>query len=139
VDRDRRLAVVAALVELATSDAWLDRADAGRALASFAELPESREPLLRLVLDAEDTFVTRVTAEALLRRNDRAGIAIVAEALAAADFQHGTYIHEAVEAVFLVFASERDQAMAICEALGAAELRGMLAAVDPLLHPQDPA
>jgi hypothetical protein len=76
-----------------------DRADAARALANFAEATESRESLLRLVLDGGDTFVTRATAEELLRRQDTAGFTIVAEALVSADLQHRTYIHDAVTAV----------------------------------------
>ncbi|GAA1696960.1 hypothetical protein GCM10009745_48900 [Kribbella yunnanensis] len=149
VGQEHRRAVVAALIELAASDDWQDRADAGRALASFAEMPESQEPLLHLVLDVDNVFVTRVTAEALLARKDLAGFTIVAQALASADDQHGYYIDDAVNAVFMMFASERDQAMEACGALaldasapvrqGAAELRGVLAAIEPLLYPQDPA
>ncbi|MFJ9779070.1 hypothetical protein ACIRSS_05775 [Amycolatopsis sp. NPDC101161] len=74
---------MAALIELAGSADYRDRADAGRGLAGFAEMPEARGPLLELVLDDRDTFVTRVTAEALLRRQDLAGLAVVASALAA--------------------------------------------------------
>jgi hypothetical protein len=149
VDQDRRSSVVRALVELAAGDDYLDRADAGRALASFAEEAEARESLVGLVLDAGDTFVTVATAEGLLRRQDLAGFAIVAEALGLADFQHRSYIEQAVEAVFLVFAAERDRAMGACEALlldssaevrrGAVVLREMLAQVRPLLFPQEPA
>jgi hypothetical protein len=139
---------VIALVELAASDDYRDRADAGRALASFAQAPESREPLLRLLLDVDDTFVTLVTAEALLRRQDSAGLVIVADALTSADFQHSTYIYDAARTVFMVFSSERDQAMEACEALsldasaqvrqGAAALREMLAEIQPVLYPQEP-
>lgn len=149
VIHDRRLSSVAALVELAGSDGYGDRADAGRALANFAQTPASREPLLRLLLDANDTYVTRATAEALLRRRDAAGFAIVAEALASADPQHSTYIDDAVRAVFGVFASERDEAIKACEALssdasaairqGAADLRKMLAEIDPVLYPHEPS
>ncbi|WP_405064392.1 hypothetical protein OG474_22810 [Kribbella sp. NBC_01505] len=137
--------MVAALVELAGSDDYRDRADAGRALASFAELPEAREPLVRRVLDRRDTFVTLVTAEALLRRKDLVGFAIVAQALASADDQYSHYIEQAAGTVFMVYASEREQAMEACDALaldagalvreGAAELREMLAKVQPILYP----
>ena len=65
-------------MELAASRDYRDRADAGRAMASFADVPEARGPLVRLVLDRDDTFVTRATAEALLRRRDSAGVAAVA-------------------------------------------------------------
>ncbi|WP_198676139.1 hypothetical protein [Kribbella monticola] len=149
MDQERRSSVVGALVGLAGSADYLDRADAGRALANFAEEAEARESLLGLVLDAGDTFVTLATAEALLRRQDGAGFAVVAEALALADWQQRTYVEQAVEAVFLVFAAERDRAMGVCEALvldasaevrrGAVVLRQMLAEVRPLLFPQEPA
>jgi hypothetical protein len=49
----------------------------------------------------------------------------------------------------MVFASDRDHAMEACDALsldgsadvrqGAAELREMLAGIDPVLYPQQPA
>ncbi|WP_112674714.1 hypothetical protein [Micromonospora saelicesensis] len=74
---------------------------------------------------------------------------IIAEALFSADFQHRTYIQQAVTAVFMVFAEERDRAVEACDALsldanaqareGAVELREMPPQVDPLLFPQDPA
>ncbi|WP_199856867.1 hypothetical protein [Nocardia suismassiliense] len=69
-----RAAVVAALIELARSADVRDRADAGYGLAAFAEMPDARAVLASLVLDAEDTFVTLVTAEALLRRKDVWGL-----------------------------------------------------------------
>lgn len=73
--------------------------------------------LVRLVLDVDDTFVTRTTSEALLRRQDAAGFSIVAEALFSADFQHRTGIREAVTGVFMVFGAERDRAVEACDAL----------------------
>jgi hypothetical protein len=96
VNQEPRRAAIMALIELAASDDYQDRAAAGRALANFAEATESREPLLGLVLDAKDTYVTRTTAEALLRRHDVAGFAIVAEGLASADLQRSTQIRDAV-------------------------------------------
>ncbi|MEU4391006.1 hypothetical protein [Kribbella sp. NPDC023855] len=137
------------MIELAASDDHRDRADAGRALASFAEVPEAREVLVRLVLDVQDTYVTLETAEALLRRQDVAGLRIVVEALALADVQQSAYIQDAVGTVFMVFASERDRALERCDALsrdasarvrqGSAELREMLAEIEPVLFPQEPA
>ena len=117
-------------------------------MANFATAAESRETLLRLVRDVDDTFVTYATAEALLRRQDAAGLSIVAEALVLADSQHLDYIHDAVTAVFMVFASERDRAIEVCDVLlldasaqvrqGASELRKMLAQVRPMVYPQEP-
>lgn len=140
-----RRAAVAALIELAGSANYRDRADAGRSLASFAEVPAAARTLLGLVLDAGDTFVTRVTAEALLRRHDTVGLAVVAAALTVADDNHADWIHTAVLDVFLVFARERDAAVRECEVLtrgadeqvhrGARQLIDMLEKIDPLLHP----
>jgi hypothetical protein len=88
MDSDRRHAAVVALVELGRSQRYRDRADAGHGLAGFAEEREARRPLLELVLDRGATFVTRVTAEAVLRGRDRIGLAIVASALVVADWSH---------------------------------------------------
>lgn len=136
--------MVAALVRLAGSPDCRDRADAGRALANFAEMVDAAEPLLGLVLDADDTFVTRATTEALLRRKDPAGLALVASALAAADPDHADWIDTAVLDVFSLFAGDRDAAVRECEALGrhadertrdgADQLIAMLAAIDPILR-----
>jgi hypothetical protein len=97
------------------------------------------------VLDAGDTFVTHATAEALLRRKDIVGIAIVASALAVADPNHNDWICTAAIDVFGVFSRDRDAAMRDCEALtrdpdervrrGADELIDILAEVEPVLYP----
>ncbi|WP_371515365.1 hypothetical protein [Kitasatospora sp. NBC_01300] len=145
MDGNARQAAVAALAELGRGRDYRDRADAGRALAGFAELPEACGPLLALVLDADDTFVTRATTQALLRRNDPAGLTVVASAPAVADDNHGDWIHTAVVDVFGVFADDRDDALRLCEelsraadgrvALGAGRLRDSLAGIDPALGP----
>jgi hypothetical protein len=137
--------VVAALVGLAGSHDYRDRADAGRGLASLAEAAEARGPLLELVLDAGDTFVTCATAEALLRRQDTVGLAAVASALAAADPNLADWIHTAVLDVFGVLSTDRDAAVRVCEALardadervrrGAERLIAMLVKIDPILYP----
>jgi hypothetical protein len=145
MSNETRLAAVAALIRLARSLDHHDRADAGRSLASFAEMSEARAPLLALVLDADDTFVTRATAEALLRRQDSAGLAVIASALAAADPNHADWIHTAVRDVFGVFSRDRDAAVRECEALardsdeqtrcGVDHLTAMLVGITPILHP----
>ncbi|MFK0238489.1 HEAT repeat domain-containing protein, partial [Streptomyces vinaceus] len=56
----------AALAE-ASSPSWAQRVRAGRDLASFVDAPEAVEALVGLLLDVEDTAVTRQTAEALAR------------------------------------------------------------------------
>ncbi|MEU3496708.1 hypothetical protein ABZ747_24865 [Kitasatospora cineracea] len=145
MDRELRHAAVVALGELGRSHDYRDRADAGHGLAGFAEMQEARGPLLELVLDPGDTFVTRVTAEALLRRKDRAGLAMVASALAVADPNHEDWIHTAVVDVFGIFSRERDNAIGLCKELaqdaddrvarGARQLHELLAEIDPVLHP----
>ncbi|GIG63282.1 hypothetical protein Lfu02_76540 [Longispora fulva] len=142
---EARHSAVAALIRLAGSSDFRDRADAGRALASLAEMPAARQMLLNLVLDASDTFVTRATTEALLRRHDGVGLAVVASALATANPNHADWIHTAVLDVFLVFADERDAAVRECEELarndssqvrqGVGRLLEMLVKINPILHP----
>lgn len=128
-----------ALGELGRSHDYRDRADAGHGLAGFAEMQEALGPLLELVLDPGDTFVTRVTTEALLQRTDRAGLTTVA--LAVADPNHGDWIHTAVIDVFSIFSHDRDDAIRLCEELsqdadnrvarGARQLHEHLAEIDP--------
>ncbi|MFG3253860.1 hypothetical protein [Streptomyces sp. NPDC048172] len=60
------------------------RAAAGRELARWVEHGDVPAVLERLVLDPYDTGVTQATTEALLRRNDVAGLRIVLRALARA-------------------------------------------------------
>ncbi len=144
-DSDRRHAAFVALRELGRSQDYRDRADAGRGLAAFADMQEVFGPLLELVLDPGDTFVTRVTAEAVLRRRDGIGLRIVASALAVADWSQSEWIHTAVRDVFGIFSEERDSAMQLCEeilqdpdervALGARQLHEALAEIDPVLRP----
>ncbi|PYC78628.1 hypothetical protein C7C46_15805 [Streptomyces tateyamensis] len=143
--RELRLAAVVALGELGGSHDYRDRADAGGGLAGFAEMPEARGPLLELPLDPGDTFVTRATAEALLRRRDRAGLATVASALAAADPNPGDWILTAVVDVFGIFSDDRDDVTRLCGELsqdaddrvarGARQLHELLTGIDPVLGP----
>ncbi|MFJ9777020.1 hypothetical protein ACIRVF_38295 [Kitasatospora sp. NPDC101157] len=142
---DRRHAALAALRELGRSQDYRDRADAGHGLAAFADMQEAHGPLLELVLDPGDTFVTRVTAEALFRRKDRIGLTIVASAMAVANPHHSDWIHTAVVDVFSVFAEDRDNAMRICAEIsrdtddrvapGARQLYDVLAEIEPVLRP----
>ncbi|MEV0281193.1 hypothetical protein AB0I22_33065 [Streptomyces sp. NPDC050610] len=145
MDSDLRRAAVAALSELGRSRDYRDRADAGRGLAGLAEMPEAVGLLIELVLDPDDTFVTRVTAEAVLRRRDRTGLAIVASALADADPNHLDWIHAAVADAVGILSSDRDHALQVAEELaadgddhisrGAHQLLDMLAELNPVLRP----
>ncbi|MEV6561451.1 hypothetical protein AB0M22_37425 [Nocardia sp. NPDC051756] len=141
---DARNAAVAALAELARSTDVRDRADAGHGLAAFAEIPDARAVLMPLVLDAEDTFVTVVTAEALLRRKDVVGLSIVAAAFSEADANQSEWIGTALQDVYGVFADERDAAVRVCTTLtrdpdprirsGATDLITLLNRIEPVLH-----
>jgi hypothetical protein len=145
VDSDLRRSAVMALGELGRSDDYRDRAAAGHGLAGFAEMQEAVELLSELLLDPGDTFVTRVTAEALLRRKDRPGLATVASALAVADTNHRDWIHTAIVDVFSIFSGDLDRAIQLCDelsretdervALGARQLHEVLATIDPVLRP----
>lgn len=139
-----RVAVVAALRDLATSPHHQDRADAGQALAAFAGTPEARPTLMGLLLDAGDTWVTQVTAEALLRRHDDTGLALVAAAMADAGDDAADHLGDAVDTVFMIFAAERDAALDRCAALarhpddrvrrGVVALRAALTGLNPVLR-----
>ncbi|MFE7075262.1 hypothetical protein ACFU96_34730 [Streptomyces sp. NPDC057620] len=74
----------AALAE-ASSPSWTRRVRAGRGLASFADVPEAAGALAGLLLDVEDTAMTRQTAEALTRVGTVAALRLVARAVAEAD------------------------------------------------------
>jgi len=144
VESDARRAAVLALVRLGRSDDFKDRADAGHSLAGFAEVGDAVVPLSELLLDPGDTLVTRRTAEGLLRRNDAAGLKLVASALAAADDNHADWIESTTVEVFSIYSEELDEARRICEqiaadpstdASGVIRLRAILAEIDPVLRP----
>lgn len=80
----------------ALSPSWAERGRAGRDLASFADVPEAAEALVRLLLDVEDTAVTRQTAEALARVGTGAAVRLVALAVAEADDNHADWIQTGV-------------------------------------------
>lgn len=87
-------------VARASSSSWSQRVRAGNDLASFADVPEAAEALVGLLLDAEDTAVTRQTAEALARVGTAVAVRLVALAVAAADDNQAdwmlTGVHDAL-------------------------------------------
>lgn len=85
----------------ASSPAWERRARAGRGLAPFADVPEAAEALVDLLLDAEDTAVTRRTAEALTRVGTAAAVRLLALAVAAADDDHADWLETGVRDALL--------------------------------------
>ncbi|MFE9174525.1 hypothetical protein ACFYNZ_34690 [Streptomyces kebangsaanensis] len=85
----------AALAEV-SSPSWAQRVRAGRDLASFADVPEAAEALVGLLLDAEDTAVTRQTAEALARVGTVAAVRLIALAVAEADDSQADWLRTGV-------------------------------------------
>ncbi|MFE1320245.1 hypothetical protein [Kitasatospora phosalacinea] len=142
MDSESREACVAALVVLAGSEDHVDRADAGQALARFAEVPAAARTLTALLVDPQDTHVTLETARALLRRGDRTATEIIAAALADAEPWHDQYVYDAVREVPGLFAEDHAEAVRLAGELtaapdarlakGATALRGMLDEVQPV-------
>ncbi|MGW2471590.1 HEAT repeat domain-containing protein [Streptomyces sp. NPDC001665] len=103
----------------ASSPSWEGRARAGRDLAAFAEVPEVAEALVRLLLDAEDTAVTRRTAEALARVGSVAAVRVLARAVAGADDEQADWLETGVldaeapdlAAACAALAGDRDEAV----------------------------
>ncbi|MEU7429163.1 HEAT repeat domain-containing protein [Streptomyces sp. NPDC040750] len=85
----------AALAE-ASSPSWTQRVRAGRDLASFADVPQAAEALVGLLLDVEDTAVSRQTAEALARVGTVAAIRLIARAVAEAEDNHADWLQTGV-------------------------------------------
>ncbi|MEV5454057.1 MULTISPECIES: hypothetical protein [unclassified Streptomyces] len=85
----------AALAE-ASSPSWAQRVRAGRDLASFVDVPEAAEALVGLLLDVEDTAVTRQTAEALARVGTVAAVRLIALAVAEADDNQADWLQTGV-------------------------------------------
>lgn len=90
----------AALAE-GSAPSWTRRLRAGRDLASFAEVPEAAEVLVGLLLDTEDTAVTRQTATALTRVGTVAAIRLIALAVAEADDNQADWLQTGVRDALL--------------------------------------
>ncbi|MFD7614393.1 hypothetical protein [Streptomyces sp. NPDC059828] len=80
----------------ASSRSWSERVRAGHDLASFAEAPEASAALVELLLDRENTAVTRRTAEALVRVGTVVAIRLVALAVAGADDDQADWMQTGV-------------------------------------------
>lgn len=80
----------------ASSPSWSVRARAARHLAVHAGDPEAGAALTGLLLDTEDTAVTRRTAEALARAGTVAAVRLVALALAEADDSQADWMQTGV-------------------------------------------
>ncbi|MFF3604377.1 hypothetical protein [Streptomyces sp. NPDC002463] len=86
-----------AVLAEASSPSWTQRVRAGRDLASFADVPEAADALLGLLLDVEDTAVTRQTAEALARVGTVAAVRLIALAVAEADDNQSDWLQTGVQ------------------------------------------
>lgn len=80
----------------AASPSWTQRARAGCDLASFAGVPALAEVLVGLLLDAENTAVTRQTAEALARTGTPAAVRLIALAVVEADDNQADWLQTGV-------------------------------------------
>ncbi|MEU8891704.1 hypothetical protein [Streptomyces sp. NPDC048442] len=100
----------------ASSSLWSRRARGGRALASFAEVPEAAEALVGLLLDVEDTAVARQTAEALARAGTAVAVGVLARAVAGADGSHADWVQTGVHDA-LVTAGRVAGLAVVCEQL----------------------
>lgn len=85
-----------AALAAASSPSWSQRVRAGCDLAAFADVPEAADALIRLLLDVEDTAVTRWTAEALTRVGTVAAVRLIALAVVEADDNHADWLQTGV-------------------------------------------
>jgi hypothetical protein len=117
VDMTGRESVVEALVSLSMAADYQDRRDAGVGLVPFADVAPAGVRLGELVLDPEDTAVTRAVVEALMRRRDVAAVAVVAAAVASADEDHSQWIEEGITDALGWMAWPWDEAIEACKDL----------------------
>ncbi|WP_326573291.1 hypothetical protein OIE69_19725 [Actinacidiphila glaucinigra] len=87
---------LAEAIEDGQSPSLAVRAVVGPRLAAHAGIASAAAVLERLLLDPEDTFVTRQTAEALLKQRSLSAVRLVARALAHADDTYGDWLLTAV-------------------------------------------
>ncbi|MFD5586539.1 hypothetical protein [Streptomyces sp. NPDC127063] len=91
------MSVVRSALAEASSASWARRARAGRELAPYADVPQAAPVLLRLLLDAEDTAVTRQTAQALAAVGTVAAVRLLALAVADADGNQADWLQTGVQ------------------------------------------
>lgn len=98
---------------LAMSADYRDRRRAAVGLARSADDPATGALLRELVLDAEDTAVTLAASTALMARVTRAGLGILAAALATADDQQADWIEAGIAEALRDSERSRDKALAL--------------------------
>ncbi|MCW3814339.1 hypothetical protein ONA91_07690 [Micromonospora sp. DR5-3] len=93
--------VVETLLRLASSDDYSERARAGTELSRFAGSGAVDQVLLKLLLDDDNTFPVQETAEALIKRGDRAALRPFAAAWHIADSAQGnTHLTEIADYLY---------------------------------------
>ncbi|PVC90018.1 hypothetical protein DBP19_19410 [Streptomyces sp. CS090A] len=117
----------------ASSPSWTQRARAGRGLAPFADASEAAEALVELLLDVEDTAVTRQTAEALTRMGSLPAMRLIAIALAKADDHRADWLQTGVHDA-LVGPSGAPDVAAVCERLAQDPEEAVRRGAADLLH-----
>ncbi|MFE4453296.1 hypothetical protein [Streptomyces sp. NPDC056796] len=89
-----------AALDEAQSPSWSQRARAGRELAVFADIPAAADALFGLLLDVDDTAVTRQTSEALARVGTSGAMRLIAHAVSRAEESHHDWmeigVHDAL-------------------------------------------
>ena len=109
----------------------------------------SGQPTSAVVPGINDTLVTRATAEAYSAARTPQDSRLSLRRSVSADFQHHTYIHDAITAVFMVSTSEMDArdgsmrrsvARGQCtSSSGSRRTARELAKIHPVLYPQQRA
>ncbi|MER7483893.1 hypothetical protein ABTX60_40700 [Streptomyces sp. NPDC126510] len=107
-----------AALAAASSPLWKQRVRAGRDLASFADVPEAAQVLVGLLLDVEDTAVTRQTAAALARVGTSAAIRLLALAVAEADDNQADWLQTGVHDALMGRDGQPDLAVACAKLTG---------------------
>lgn len=135
VDTTARHTAADALIAMSLSPDYRDRADAGVALASLVDSSQAPERLRQLVLDPDDTVVTRKTVEALTHRGDSAALTVIADALTSADMDRLEWIATGVRDALGWADWEWGERIAVCERLPdsdeSSRLRGFLLDLRP--------
>jgi hypothetical protein len=101
----------------ALSPSWSVRASAGQRLAPHAGVAPAAAVLGRLLLDPENTAVTRETAEALLTQRSLPAVQLVALAVAHADDNQANWLQTAVQDVAWSSVDAEREVLAVCAVL----------------------
>ncbi|GHI84599.1 HEAT repeat domain-containing protein [Streptomyces xanthophaeus] len=101
----------------ASSPSRSDRERAGSELAPFADVPAAAGALADLLLDAEDTAVTRRTAQALAQVGTVAAVRLIARALGGADDNQVNWLQTGVHDALVEPDDDAPDLAAVCAQL----------------------